>query len=59
MKMADVRTRAKILGLNVFGKSKEALVREIQRAESNRDCYNRGESATCGQEMCSWREDCK
>ena len=59
MKQADIRSRAKRMGISPFGKSKEMLIREIQRAENNRDCYNRGESTTCGQVGCTWRDDCK
>jgi len=59
MKLAEVRSLAKRLGISASGKSKETLIHEIQRAENNRDCYNRGESTTCGQVGCTWRGDCK
>jgi len=59
MKLADIRSRAKRMSISSFGKSKETLIREIQRAENNRDCYNRGESTTCGQVGCTWHDDCK
>ncbi|MBM4018026.1 MAG: SAP domain-containing protein [Planctomycetes bacterium] len=59
MKMPEVRTIARKKGVNAFGKTKEALIREIQKAEQFRDCFNRGESASCGQRHCSWRSDCK
>jgi hypothetical protein len=58
MKMTDIRATAKAKGLNPVGKNKEALIREIQRAEKNRDCFNRGESKTCSQTLCTWRSDC-
>jgi hypothetical protein len=59
MKMGEVRAHAKSLGITSIRKSKEQLVREIQLAENNRDCFNRGESTTCGQDLCAWRVDCK
>ena len=59
MKMADVRARAKTMGIPTARKGKEKLIREIQRGEGNRDCYNRGESRTCGQVVCAWRDGCK
>jgi hypothetical protein len=59
MKLSEVRSRAKAAGIKTFGQSKEALVRAIQRTEGNRDCFNRGESQTCGQIGCAWRADCK
>ena len=59
MKKDELHSRARKMGLNPIGKPKETIIRAIQRAEHNRDCYNRGESATCGQALCAWREDCK
>jgi hypothetical protein len=59
MKMTEVRTAAKAKGINSVGKTKESLIRAIQVAEKNRDCFNRGESQSCGQAACAWRSDCK
>ncbi len=59
MKMEVVRAHAKSLGITSIRKGKEQLIREIQLAENNRDCFNRGESTTCGQDQCAWRSDCK
>jgi len=59
MKMQEIRARAKALGINSLRKGKETLIREIQKAEGNRDCFNRGESQTCGQLACAWRSDCR
>jgi hypothetical protein len=59
MKMAEVRVKAKTLGIGSVGKSKETVIRAIQAAEGNRDCFNRGQREACGQETCAWRGDCK
>jgi hypothetical protein len=59
MKVAEIKTVAKAKGVNPVGKTKESLIREIQKAERNRDCFNRGESDACGQTVCAWRTDCK
>jgi len=59
MKFSEIQNRAKKMGINPVGKAKTDLIRSIQRAEHNRDCYNRGESAACGQPACAWRADCK
>jgi hypothetical protein len=59
MKMAEVISVAKQKGLTSFSKKKQDLIRAIQVAEKNRDCFNRGESTTCGQKACTWRTDCK
>ncbi len=59
MKMPQVRARAREMGIPAGRKRKEDLVREIQAREGNRDCYNRGQGRTCGQDACAWRDDCK
>ena len=58
MKVAEIRARAKSMGIKSARKTKEQLIREIQLGESNRDCFNRGESAACGQATCAWRAEC-
>lgn len=41
------------------GKMKKAdLIRAIQSAEGNEQCFDTGKSAQCGQEECLWRDDC-
>ena len=59
MKIADVRKIAKKIGVNSGKMNKQDLIHSVQRAEGNQDCYNRGQSATCGQQACAWREDCQ
>jgi hypothetical protein len=59
MKMTEIRSLARAKGVNSFGKTKTDLIRAIQVAEKNRDCFDRGESVTCGQTGCTWRADCK
>jgi hypothetical protein len=34
------------------------LIRAIQRAEGNFDCYGTATEEECDQEGCLWREDC-
>ena len=58
MKIQEVRARVKELGLKgTFGLSKAELIRRIQRAEGNFDCFG---TATdhCDQSECCFREDC-
>ena len=57
MKMQEVRKKAKALGINSFGKTKVQLIKEIQRAEGNFDCFG---TATdyCDQFDCCFRELC-
>ncbi len=58
MKMQELRAKAKALGLkSTFGLSKAGLIREIQRAEGNFDCFGTA-VAYCDQLRCCFREDC-
>jgi hypothetical protein len=57
MKMSEVRAKAKGLGLKTSRKSKANLIREIQRAEGNFDCFETADDF-CDQLECSWRDGC-
>jgi hypothetical protein len=58
MKMEEIRSKAKALGLrNTFGLSKAELIRRIQRAEGNFDCFGTAKDY-CDQFQCCFREDC-
>lgn len=56
-KMAGVRRMAKALGLKTGRKSKAGLIREIQLAEGNFDCFGSAIDE-CDQTGCKWREMC-
>ncbi|MCK9388452.1 MAG: hypothetical protein M0Q22_08690 [Sulfuritalea sp.] len=45
----------------IFGSSltRAVLIRHIQISEGNFDCYAALGSDECGQQECSWREDCR
>ncbi len=57
MKIQELRLKAKNLGINSFAKTKVELIRAIQRAEGNFECYG---TATdyCDQEECAFRSSC-
>ena len=57
MKMSEVRTLAKSLGINTFGKSKVDLIKEIQRKQGNFDCFASA-SDYCDQLECLFRTMC-
>lgn len=57
MKMQDIRAKAKALGINSFGKKKADLIREIQRAEGNFDCFGTARGS-CDQLECCFRGLC-
>jgi hypothetical protein len=57
MKMNEVRAMAKNLEIKTFGKSKAALIKEIQRKEGNFDCF--GSAADyCDRHDCLFRSSC-
>lgn len=57
MKIQNIKKKAKSLGINAGKMKKTDLIRAIQRAEGNFDCFG---SATdyCDQLNCAWRGDC-
>lgn len=58
MKLEQVRAIAKEMGINPGQIKKAELIRAIQRAEGNDDCFGTGQSQSCGQAGCLWRDDC-
>jgi hypothetical protein len=57
MKMQEINAKAKQLGINPFGKTKASLIREIQKAEGNFDCFGTA-NGHCDQLMCCFRTLC-
>lgn len=57
-KLQDVRIIARKMGINTRNVTVTELIRAIQRAEGNKDCYMSAEVLTCEQTNCLWREDC-
>jgi len=57
MKMNDVVKRAKKLGIKAKAVKKGDLIRQIQRAEGNFDCFGTALDF-CDQWKCCFREDC-
>lgn len=57
MKMQEIRQKAKQFHIPSFGKTKESLIREIQLAEGNFDCF-RTASDFCDQWTCCFRTEC-
>ena len=58
MNMNDVKAIAKERGVKPGKMKKIELVREIQKAEDNPQCFCTGYSDQCGQYDCLWRPDC-
>ena len=58
MELQEIREIARTLGVRSKGMQKAELVRAIQRAEGNFDCFGTAVEDECDQESCMWREDC-
>lgn len=57
MKMQEIRSIAKEMKIKTANMKKEDIIRTVQRAEGNDDCFGNG-AKKCGQTGCLWREDC-
>ena len=58
MKFNDIRKMAKGLEINTYRMNKRDIIRNIQRAENNPDCYGTSRVYYCNEESCLWRPDC-
>lgn len=58
MQMQDIRTIAKNYGIKTSRQNKVELVRSIQAAEGNFNCFATASSGECDQTGCIWRDDC-
>jgi hypothetical protein len=59
MLLKKIREIAKKAGVNTSKMDKTDLIRAIQRAEGNSDCFATTHVNMCNQMNCLWREDCK
>ena len=58
MKLEEIKSIAQLYSIRVNKMKKSELVRSIQRAEGNEQCFEAGKSELCGQDSCRWREIC-
>ncbi|MBI4776021.1 MAG: Rho termination factor N-terminal domain-containing protein [Deltaproteobacteria bacterium] len=58
MKFNDIRKKAKELNINTYRMKKTDMIRSIQRAENNPECYGTPRVKDCNEERCLWRPDC-
>jgi hypothetical protein len=56
--MKEIRAMARQMGVRSTRIDKTELIRSIQRAEGNYECYGTAVEEECDQEECLWREDC-
>lgn len=57
MKMQEIRSMAKQLGINSYGKARTDLIHQIQRAEGNYECFGTA-GDYCDQSGCCFRAIC-
>ena len=58
MKITEIKEIAKKHNVKIGKATKSELVRSIQQAEGNQQCFDNNISAQCGQHSCAWRDDC-
>ncbi len=57
-KLQEVRSIARKMRIDTRNVTMTELIRAIQRAEGNKDCYKSAEALKCREDNCLWREDC-
>lgn len=58
MNFNEIKSMAKGVGINTRGMRKLDVIRAIQRAENNIECYGTQRVDTCNEDACLWRSDC-
>jgi hypothetical protein len=58
MNFNQIKTTAKGMGIDTRGMRKLDVVRAIQRAEHNIECYGTQRVDSCNEDSCVWRPDC-
>ncbi len=58
MDTSQILKKAEEIGIELGWRVQTHLIRAIQRAEGNIDCYATDRNRICGEEGCLWREGC-
>lgn len=58
MKIDEIKNIARQHNIKIGKAKKSDLIRAIQQAEGNEQCYDTNSSSECEQHNCSWRTDC-
>ena len=58
MRRNEIKEIAMLHYVNALKSKKADLVRAIQRAEGNSQCFGNNNSRECGQDRCVWRDEC-
>jgi hypothetical protein len=57
MKLAEIKLKAKKMGIDPGKLKKDELIKSIQIKEGNNPCF-KANSSYCGESKCLWRDDC-
>lgn len=58
MTLKQIKEIAKTKDIKVGNMKKATIIRSIQRAEGNFDCFGSAATGDCNQTNCLWRADC-
>jgi hypothetical protein len=58
MNFNEIRKVAKGMGINTYRLKKPDIIRSIQRAENNVQCFGTQRVEYCCEHACLWRNDC-
>ena len=58
MNFNDVKKLAKKMNINTYRLKRSDVIRSIQRAEKNIDCFATDRAIICNEMNCLWRDDC-
>jgi len=58
MNFNETRRMAKGMGINTHRLKKPDIIRAIQRAEFNLECFGTERVEYCNEDLCLWRHDC-
>jgi len=58
MNFNEIRIMAKDMGISTYRMKKMDMIRAIQRAENNIECYGTQRGENCHEDGCLWRNEC-
>ena len=58
MKFNEIQKMAKGMGINTFKMKKIEMIKSIQGAENNIECFGTSRVEYCEELACLWRDDC-
>jgi hypothetical protein len=58
MNFNEIRKIAKAMNINIYHMKKSDMIRTIQRAENNLECYGTERVGHCHENTCLWKDDC-